>query len=248
MGGAVALHFDIAEKAALCEIVWVSSMPTLRQLNSSHRTLLLLDSSSTNLQVGLLERDHEPLWSVRAGEAGEQLFAAVQDVLARARATIGDIEAFVFCDGPGSVLGIRTAAVALRTWNVLRARPCHRYCSLALLAHSEALRGRRGFSVVSDARRETWHRVQVNEAGTLGRLQRVGTAELSGPLLMPDGFRAWSKIDAPITTVPYELAPRLAQLCDVELFAPTDEPDAFLHEEPVYQMWTPQVHRAPSTF
>jgi hypothetical protein len=31
------------------------------------------------------------------------------------------------------------------------------------------------------------------------------------------------------------------------LFRQTEEPDAFLHEEPSYAMWTPQVHQAPET-
>ena len=32
---------------------------------------------------------------------------------------------------------------------------------------------------------------------------------------------------------------------DLDLFRPTDAPDAFLHEEPSYATWTPQIHRAP---
>ena len=33
---------------------------------------------------------------------------------------------------------------------------------------------------------------------------------------------------------------------DADLFRATDAPDAFLHEEPSYATWTPQIHRAPS--
>ena len=42
-------------------------------------------------------------------------------------ADIGSVRAFAFCEGPGSILGIRTSAMALRAWNVLRPRPMFGY-------------------------------------------------------------------------------------------------------------------------
>jgi tRNA threonylcarbamoyladenosine biosynthesis protein TsaB len=222
-------------------------MPSLRQLLDTHSTILLIDSSSTCVQVGLWHRHWEPVWSAKTGEAGEQVFAAVDDALARSGKKLDTIDAFVFCDGPGSVLGIRTAAVALRTWRVLRARPVYAFCSLTVVAQSLAItQNKREFAVIADARRDSWHHVDIDANGNISPLKRLPTAALSGTLFTPAGFRHWTQPPATLQTVPYSLAALLPPLADIELFSPTAEPDAFLHEEPVYQTWTPQVHRAPT--
>jgi tRNA threonylcarbamoyladenosine biosynthesis protein TsaB len=222
-------------------------MPSLRQLLDTHSTILLIDSASTCVQVGLWHRQWEPVWSAKTGEAGEQVFAAVDDTLARSGKKLDAIDAFIFCDGPGSVLGIRTAAVALRTWRVLSARPVYAFCSLTVVAESLArTQNKREFAVIADARRDSWHHVDIDANGNTSPLKRLPTSALSGTLFTPEGFRHWTQPPATLQVVPYSLAALLPPLTEVELFSPTAEPDAFLHEEPVYQTWTPQVHRAPS--
>ncbi|ATC65466.1 peptidase M22 [Nibricoccus aquaticus] len=227
-------------------------MFTLRALLDRHPTILLIDSASSRIQVGLLRLGHDPLWETAAEEAGTALFSLTEKLLARAASPLGPlplsaIEAFLFCDGPGSVLGIRTAAVALRTWHSLHPRPSYAYTSLALVAHTLALtENLRDFSVISDARRETWHRVTVDSSGALSPLHRTPTAELIGPLMLPECFRHWSTLPQSVRTVPYDLASQLLALAGTPLFIEAPEPDAFLHEEPSYQTWTAKIHRAPA--
>lgn len=222
-------------------------MPSLRQLLDLHPTLLLIDSASSVVQAAVWQQNRDPVWSVKTGEAGEQIFAVVNDALTRSGQTLDSVDAFVFCDGPGSVLGIRTAAVALRTWSMLRARPVYAFCGLTVVAQSLALtQNKREFAVIADARRDSWHHVDVDADGNISPLKRIRTSALAGTLLTPEGFRAWSTPPAQLLTVPYSLAALLPPLIDIELFSLAAEPDAFLHEEPVYQTWTPQVHRAPT--
>jgi len=222
-------------------------MPSLRQLLDLHPTILLIDSASTVVQAAVWHRNQEPDWSTKTGEAGEQIFTAVNDTLTRSCQTLDSVNAFVFCDGPGSVLGIRSAAVALRTWSMLRARPVYAFCGLTVVAQSLALtQNKREFSVIADARRDSWHHVDIDAEGNISPLKRIPTSALTGTLLTPEGFRAWSTPPAKLQTAPYSLAALLPPLVDAELFSPTTEPDAFLHEEPVYQTWTPKVHRAPT--
>jgi hypothetical protein len=142
--------------------------------------VLLLDSASSRAQAALFRPSLPALWETRDDEAGVALFSCAEKLLARASLEIADIAAFIFCDGPGSVLGIRTAAVALRAWRAMRERPAYAYCSLALVARH---------------------------------------------LLATDNAR------------------NLSLIADAPLLTPAPEPDAFLHEEPVYQTWTPRAHR-----
>jgi len=221
-------------------------MSSLNQLLAAHPTILLIDSASACVQVAVLRRHSEPVWMSRTGEAGEQVFALVGELTAQANLSLYSIDAFVFCDGPGSVLGIRTTAVALRTWGVLRARPVYAYCSLALVAHALVHTGnRREFAAIADARRDSWHRVAVDANGILSSLHRIPSASLTGALVMPDAFRYWSPLPTAVESVSYALASLLPALTEADLFYDAPEPDAFLHEEPVYKTWIPQVHRAP---
>jgi tRNA threonylcarbamoyladenosine biosynthesis protein TsaB len=221
-------------------------MFTLRALLDRHPTILLIDSASARIQVGLLRRGRDPLWESATEEAGTALFSLTEKLLTHASTPQAAIDAFLFCDGPGSVLGIRTAAIALRTWSAVHPRPHYAYTSLAITAHflarSENLRN---FSVISDARRDTWHRVSVDATGHISALSRVPTADLHGTLILPGNFRHWSTLPSDVRTASYDLAPQLPALTDVPLFIDAPEPDAFLHEEPSYQTWTPKIHRPP---
>lgn len=209
-------------------------MPSLADLRQRQAPLLLLDAASARIQVGWLgSTPGEDRWAESDAEAGSGLFTA----LATLGVDPGTAQAFVFCDGPGSILGIRTAAMALRAWHVLAPRPMYGYCSLALVAHAL---GDLEASIIADARRDTWHRYRLG-----GRLERVPTGDLAGRLVAPDGFRHWSNPPAGVTATPYRLPELLAAAAQADLFMPTDSPDAFLHEEPGYKTWTPQIHRAP---
>lgn len=185
--------------------------------------------------MGLLRAGETPRWSERVDEAGVGVFECLDEL----DAEIGSMRAFAFCEGPGSILGIRTSAMALRTWNVLSPRPMFAYCSLAVAA--QAL-GRPGAWVIADARRGLWHRIALG-----GPLGRVPASELSGELVMPEGFRHWGPLPAGTGRVSYALAALFANdsVASADLFRETAAPDAFLHQEPSYAKWKPQIHRAP---
>lgn len=208
-------------------------MPNLRQLLAAHAPVLLLDAASARLQVGWLAADGTGDWATSDEEAGSGIFRCLE----RLGRPPGEAGALVYCDGPGSILGIRTTAMALRTWSVLQPRPMFAYHSLAVVA--QALH-RPGARIIADARRDAWH-----SRACAGPLQRVPAAELGGELLMPEGFRHWSPLPAGVTRVPYGLADLLPVVADEDLFRATTAPEAFLHEEPSYATWTPQIHRAP---
>ncbi len=212
-----------------------AEMPGLRELLAAHAPLLILDGASARVQVGALWHDGRSEWRTSDEEAGVGLFQELE----RLPLAPGEAGAFVFCEGPGSVLGIRTTAMAIRTWNVLKARPVFAYSSLALVAHAL---GNPDLAVIADARRDAWHHYQIGTG-----LRRLAAPALTGELVMPEHFRHWSPLPARVGRVPYSLADLLARLAEADLFRATDAPDAFLHEEPNYVTWTPKIHRAPAS-
>jgi tRNA threonylcarbamoyladenosine biosynthesis protein TsaB len=221
-------------------------MPSLTQLLTSHRCLLVLDATSMNTQVGLLQVDQPVIWDNSPQEAGSAVFTGTETVLQRAGLPFSAVGAFVFCTGPGSMLGTRTIAMALRTWQVIGSRPIYSYQSLALAACLEWTRQpRRSFSVVADARRDTWH-VQIVEAdGRMAALQRVPTTALPpGEWVTPEGFRSWSQLPRPAAACSYDLASIFPALGDGDYFQSAAAPDAFQHQAPEYKKWSAQIHRA----
>ena len=213
-----------------------ATMSSLRQLLTAHAPLLLLDAASARVQVGWFEGADpaRAIWAAVDEEAGTGVFRGLENL----GVDVGRARAFAFCEGPGSVLGIRTTAMALRTWGVLEARPVFAYGSLALVA--EAL-GPGDVTVIADARRDLWHALTRGSG-----LRRVPASALTGELVMPENFRAWSTVPADVRRVPYSLAELWPRVADADLLRATDAPDAFLHEEPNYATWTPQIHRAPA--
>jgi tRNA threonylcarbamoyladenosine biosynthesis protein TsaB len=215
-------------------------MPSLREILAAHAPLLLLDAASTQVQVGLFDRAGPAHWAAAGEEAGVALFRGVESL----GVDLAAVRAFAFCEGPGSILGIRTAAMALRVWNALAVRPIFAFRSLEIVAHDLARRDPlESFSVIADARRGGWHRIEV-AAGAVGALQRVEAAALAGVLYLPENFRIWAARPAETRTVAYDLATLLPRLAETDLFRPTEAPDAFLHEDPSYQTWTPRIHSA----
>ncbi|MBA4137474.1 MAG: peptidase M22 [Opitutus sp.] len=223
-------------------------MASLVQLLASHGCILVLDAASTEMQVGLLRRGLPAIWRHSPEEAGRALFALTDACLREAELTLADVRAFAFCAGPGSMLGVRTVAMALRTWQALAPRPAFQYESLHLLALELVHRGQaRPFSVIADARRDSWHVVAVSGDGTLAPLRRVPTAELvatTQPLWQPAALRAWSPPPRPTSECRYDVASLLEHHANSDVLHAAAAPDAFQHEAPEYKKWSAQVHSA----
>lgn len=211
----------------------VLPMPATFHEVSAAGPVVLVDCASSLIQVAVLSSAGAHRWARSETEAGLGLFTCFEELALDPAAA----SAWVLCTGPGSILGIRTAAMALRTWLLLRPAPVYAYFSLALVAHAKS---EPAPPVIADARRDSWH-VYTREKG----LRRLPVAEVMGPCVMPQGFRHWSTPPADTTIVSYDLRELLPRVWSVPLLSLCPEPDAFLHEEPSYVTWTPQVHRAP---
>ena len=209
-------------------------MPSLQQLLRDYAPLLVIDAASLRVQVGIFATGGDVRWVAQTDEAGVAVFRGVE----RLDINLSSVRAFVFCEGPGSTLGIRTVAMAIRTWQLLLPRPCFAYGSLALVAHALA---RSEITVIADARRDSWHAQKIG-----GALRRLPTSELKGPLVTPEHFRSWNALPAGMTVTPYDVSKLFENAATANLFQETTTPDAFLHEEPNYATWTPQIHRSPT--
>ncbi len=221
-------------------------MLTLRQLLDRHPRLLLVDSCSPRTHALAWREGALAATAVIADEASRALTLAAGRALTTAGLRVVDLDAVIFCAGPGSVLGARLAAASARAWRV--ARPgleIYSYLALPLLAlGTDAVRT--GLGVIADARRDTWHATLPDAPLALVRLANADLAARPR-WLTPAGLRRWTvpPPDTQIEEIPYEVADLLAAARDQPLFTPAPEPEAHLSEAPAYAEWTPRVHQAP---
>ena len=224
-------------------------MAALAQLLASHECILVIDAASGAVQVGLLQRGAPPRWERSPEEAGRAIFSCAGTCLRQAGRSLRDVQAFVFCEGPGSMLGIRTAAMVLRTWQTETPRPAYRYQSLPLLALGLRQGGAAApLAVVADARRDAWFFALVSPDGpAVPPLQRLSAAELAVtdvPLYQPAAFRAWARPPRPAQDCGYDVDALFTALPDRDLFHPAPSPEPLQFEAPDYRKWSPRIHRA----
>ncbi|MEI6052590.1 MAG: peptidase M22 [Opitutaceae bacterium] len=230
-------------RAATSQVARLHHAPTMRllarmlslsELIRDQAPVLILDAASLRSQVGIITADGTARWETQTGEAGVAIFRCVE----RLGVELDTVRAFVFCEGPGSTLGIRTVAMALRAWQTLSPCPAFAYGSLDLVAHAL---NKPETAIIADARRDTWHYQRLGEP-----LRRVPTLELTAPLLTPADFRNWTALPVDVASTPYEVSTLLARAHDARILRAVESPEAFLHEEPSYATWSPHIHRAPN--
>ena len=220
---------------------------------------LLLDASSPlSVTAGTLGEGGR-VWRAFAEEksaALEGVFSATEKVGGNADSIAG----FLFCEGPGSILGIRVAAAAVRARLALdRARgvPARRvfaFRGLNLVAHliSRARADARNFAVVAESRMNAWNVLRVRDGVPEENFEEIRTSETDGLtsgklFLLPCRRAIPSAFANAERCLPAELlrndpavfadVPALLRDCGAE-------PDAVnTSSVDSYARWTPERHR-----
>ena len=148
---------------------------------SAPEPCLVLDGSArAGVRVGVLSGGRWVGQGLSPDGALEGLFGCVEVALAEAKLKLSDIRSFALCVGPGSVLGIRIAALTVRSWSALEPRPIFVWESLAGIARSALVAGEKGpFLVAVESRLKRWHALEVSADGSLGTPFEAEAAQLN---------------------------------------------------------------------
>jgi tRNA threonylcarbamoyladenosine biosynthesis protein TsaB len=149
-------------------------------MSASEPCLVLDGSARAGVRVGVLSGGRWAGQGVSPDGALEGLFGCVEAALADAKLSLADIRSFALCVGPGSVLGIRIAALAVRSWSALEPRPIFVWESLTALARSALVAGEKSpFLVAVESRLKRWHALEVAADGSLGAPFEAEAAQLN---------------------------------------------------------------------
>ena len=92
------------------------------------QTLLLLDASTSVVQVGILYKGNWLAFCENKNESLNAIFIDTAKCLKKAQISMSQINGFLICEGPGSVLGLRLIIMAIKTWqSVLLPHPSKVY-------------------------------------------------------------------------------------------------------------------------
>jgi len=213
---------------------------------SAPEPCLVLDGSArAGVRVGVLAGGRWVGQGISPDGALEGLFGCVEAALADAKLSLADIRSFALCVGPGSVLGIRIAALAVRSWSALEPRPIFVWESLSALARSALVAGEKGpFLVAVESRLKRWHALEVAADGSLGAPFEAEAAELNsaGRRLFACGEVAVTALPAHVPVPPpWSALPAL--LAQPGFLREEARPDA-LNVAQDFATWSGERHRA----
>lgn len=212
---------------------------------------LVIDGSGSAVFAGVMGTNGK--WLAHSEQDGaplESLFPAIEATLAAAQLILADIRSFIYCEGPGSVLGLRLCAMAIETWSRLHPESAHyfTYNSLQLTAAliCKDTPGIDPALLVSDWKKGAWNAVKISDGqpGTTAVADDATLANWTGPLYHLPQRKGWQK--PPASAIPVEYHPdRLAEV--FHLPRPTKSVELYASGINVFQKWTPDRHRAPTS-
>jgi tRNA threonylcarbamoyladenosine biosynthesis protein TsaB len=221
-------------------------------LDAGH-PLLFLDASGLSTRAALWQNSRWLAFREDPAPALTALFTSTRAILAEAGLTLPQIAVFLYVNGPGSVLGLRLAAMAIRTWQAdtsSQPTPPHPRpifsCGSLHLAAALALAGgaQPPFTVCTDARQGRWHLLEVPTANPSALAQTLPReadapelAQLPGPLFYLPARKTWQNLPRPSAPPPATLRDHPEILSTPSLFHPVPAATPFSAAAPEYRKW-----------
>jgi tRNA threonylcarbamoyladenosine biosynthesis protein TsaB len=206
---------------------------------------LVIDGSArVGVRVGVLQGGRWVGEGLADEGALEATFACAESALRNAGLALADIRSFAVCAGPGSILGIRVAALAARAWATLEPRPIFVWESLAALAQAALAAGQaRPFAVALESRLKRWNTVVVAAEGALGAPAELEPEQVAALGLTVVSTAETAAAHFPMVQVvatPWATLPGL--FATTELLRPEPKPEA-LNPAAAYATWDGERHR-----
>jgi len=145
---------------------------------------------------------------VNLEDASIALFSSISDLLSEISLPLEELKAIAYCAGPGSMLGLRTAAMGIRAWQatgILEKVSIYSFTSLQIGAELASSQEVADFLLVTDARRHSWNAIE-RKNGDIGEVKLISNESLEaypGPIYTLTNFPSWAQPAKPLTQLPY---------------------------------------------
>lgn len=209
---------------------------------------LLLDASTPWMHAGVLEKGRWLALERGEGDALTLLPALIESALKKSGKSLSDIRAYIHCEGPGALLGLRLASMMVEAWRAGEgnAKPLYAYRSLAAAAALLALDRKDAAYRVATPFRKGSYNVLTPGGAENELLDEAAFNALAGTrYLIPQRHIK----NAPVGETPlvYDLT-RLpeALAANPELLRPADKATAYAPHYAEYKLWDGRRHKVES--
>lgn len=216
---------------------------------NSGKAYLVVDGGALCVGVGVLRDSAWLAEREMQGEALQTIFNGTREVLEEAGLSHTEIGGFIFNSGPGSVLGIRLACMALTGWlslNEHQSAELYAYRSLDLAAVHLISSGENSPFVVAADYREGRFISTIVMNGSLTQPQLLDADEvqaLNAPIYRLPQRKVWKSNTSIGEVMPYPFN-ELPKLTSTTGFIhAVEKPEPFTFENPDYVKWDAQRHR-----
>ena len=211
------------------------------------RLPLLIDASS-QVQVGIPDSKG---WLTLAREekpALESIFEAIPKSLEKIDSSASAIDAILFCEGPGSTLGLRIAATAVKT--ILRENEpsptlfSYNALDLAAILSNDASR-----PILAPFRKgKRLLRIPISDSliGSIEVLEEPISESLSKEALHLPSLRSWETLPEGLDVLDYDIS-HIAGLAELApILRPTEIPEVFTPLPTEFRKWKPARNLSPN--
>lgn len=211
---------------------------------------LFLDASGVTTRVGVWQDARWLGWQESEASALEGLFANARAALDEAKLPWAQLCGFIYIEGPGSVLGLRLAAMAIRAWQTddatrenTIARPVMTCGSMPLAAALALASGARNpFTIFTDAKQGFWQILEVTspdlEKIFVTAPREIKETELpAGTLFHLPARKAWHQTPKHALTLPTSLREHPEVLALPHLLRPVATATPYAGRPPEYKKW-----------
>lgn len=220
-----------------------------KEIQTPPSPALVIDGSGSSVFAGLLGSDNQWLAQINLpGAPLEQLFPAIEQALNAANLQLADMGSYLYCEGPGSVLGLRLCAMAIETWTRLYPTSAQLFAYNSLQLTAIALQHEspelKDALVVSDWKKGAWNAIFITN-GTIGETQVLDDAQLSawsGPLYHLPQRKGWQSPPAGAQTVSYAPSQISRVRTHPKLLRARTEVTLYNSGINTFQKWTPTRH------
>ena len=218
--------------------------------------LLVIDASTPTVFAAIMCDGKALALAESEAESLEGIFDCVAQVCRDSGIAINDCDGFAYCEGPGSILGLRLAAMAVSTWLAMpenKGKPVYTYKSLELVVASKLAQGQQiPFTVTADYRDGIVieQRVQGNVSADTCPMQLPDPvllevdklADYKGSVWRIPQRKQWKKaqpVGEVIAPYPFAEIPALAE----QILRPVKKPKVWQISETEYAKWKGERHR-----
>lgn len=235
------------------------SIPDPVQASGRDGPWLVLDTSTPTVKVGALYNNQWIAFVSSDRPTHEALDHAVREVSDACSCPPHRMAGFAYCQGPGSILGIRLAIISIKAWRALRPigeepAPVYSFTSLEIAAETLAKSSGKStdpVAIVAEWKKNAWNTLTFSpdsrtEYPAIEVWDPDRLASWAHRIYVIEQRKQWTPLPPEVPRITPDPDCLIDPALRVRLLSPADTWPIYSPEEKQYIVWSGERHRAPA--